>query len=64
MSTETIERELSELKTRLAELENKMAATPTDQAWRKVVGTSQGDELDREAARLGSEWRARENERR
>lgn len=61
MSTETIEQKLTELTARVERLEAKLkpVAKPT---WRDVIGTSSGDELDREAARLGAEWRARENE--
>lgn len=28
--------------------------------WREIIGTSPGDEADREAARLGEEWRRSE----
>ena len=36
---------------------NPPVAKPT---WVEIVGTSPGDELDREAARLGEEWRRSE----
>jgi len=38
--------------------------TPAAKAsWRGIIGTSKGDALDEEAAKLGAEWRARMNER-
>jgi len=30
------------------------------QTWQEIIGTSPGDELDREAARIGEEWRRSE----
>lgn len=63
MSTETLEREVAALKKRVELLETKVVLKP-DQAWREVAGTIVPDELTREAARLGAEWRAAENERR
>ena len=57
-----IERELAEVKQRLAKLEATVARKP-GQAWREIIGTSQGDELDREAAQLGAEYRAKQNKR-
>ena len=57
-----IEQELAELKQRLAKLEATVAKKP-GQAWREIIGTSKGDELDCEAARLGAEYRAKQNRR-
>ena len=59
MSTETIEQRLTELTNRVERLEEKVKpiAKPN---WREAIGTAKGDELDREAARLGAEWRASE----
>ena len=57
-----IEQELAEVKERLAKLEAQVARRPS-QAWREIIGTSEGDAVDREAARLGEEYRARENKR-
>ena len=57
-----IERELAEVKQRLAKLEATVARKP-GQAWREIIGTSKGDELDREAAQLGAEYRAEQNKR-
>ena len=57
-----IERELAEVKQRLAKLEATVARKPS-QAWREIIGTSNGDELDREAARLGADYRAKQNRR-
>ena len=62
MSTKMIEQELAEMKQRLAKLEATVAKKPS-QAWREIIGTSKGDELDREAARLGAEYRAKQNRR-
>ena len=57
-----IERELAEVKQRLAKLEATVARKPR-QAWCEIIGTSKGDELDREAAQLGAEHRAKQNKR-
>ena len=63
MSTETMEREIAELKQRLARVEAKVQPGPT-QRWRSAVGSVKPTDLTREAARLGEEWRAAENQRR
>ena len=55
-----IEQELAEVKMRLAKLEAQVAKKP-GQAWREIVGTMKDDALSREAARLGAEYRARQN---
>lgn len=62
MSTETIEQKLAELTARMERVEAKLApaAKPT---WREAFGAMKDDELSREAARLGAEWRAEENRR-
>ena len=54
---------MKELTQRVERLEaqKKPLAKPS---WEKVIGTSKGDEMDREAARLGAEWRATQNKRR
>ncbi len=57
-----IEQELAEVKRRLAKLEAQVAKKP-GQAWREIIGTSEGDAFDREAARLGAEYRAKQNKR-
>jgi uncharacterized protein (UPF0335 family) len=59
MNTETIEQKLAELTNRVERLEEKVkpVAKPN---WREAIGTAKGDALDREAARLGAEWRANE----
>jgi len=31
--------------------------------WQEIIGASKGQRLDAEAARLGAEWRAKENKR-
>ena len=62
MSTKQIEQELAEMKQRLAKLEATVARKPS-QAWREMIGTLKPDHLSREAARLGAEYRARQNKR-
>ena len=59
MSTEAIEQKLVELTDRVERLEKK-AKPVAKPNWREAIGTSVGDEMDREAARLGAEWRASE----
>ena len=63
MSTELLEQEIAELKKRMERLEAKVQPAP-GQRWRAAVGSIEPNELTREAARLGAEWRAGENERR
>ena len=63
MSIEAMEREIAELKQRLEKVEAKVQPSPS-QRWRAVVGSVKPNELTREAARLGAEWRAEENARR
>ena len=63
MNITAIEQELSELKKRVEQLE--ISAKPGPKlAWLQIIGTSKGDDLDREAARLGAEWRQQENKQR
>ena len=75
MSTKQIEQELDEMKQRLAKLEARVARKP-GQAWRETIGALdpkqgwqagfgalKGSTLLREAARLGAEYRAKENKR-
>jgi hypothetical protein len=59
MSSEAIEQKLTELTARVARLEKNIppVAKPT---WREIIGTSQGDEIDRAADRIGEEWRRSE----
>jgi len=35
--------------------------TPAAKPWQRVIGTAKGDAVDKEAARLGAEWRAKMN---
>ncbi len=57
MSTEMIELKLADLQARVEKLEGK--ARPVAKAeWREAFGAMKDDELAREAARLGSQWRA------
>jgi len=62
MSTKLIEQHLSDLPRRVASLEAAVKPRPRD-AWKQIIGISKGQPLDREAARLGAEWRAKENKR-
>ena len=62
MSTELIERKLNELTRRVERLETKERPVAKP-AWREAFGAMKDDPLLREAARLGAQWRARENVR-
>jgi hypothetical protein len=57
-----IEQKLADLQKRVANLEAKGQPKSRD-AWKQIVGTSKGQKLDQEAARLGATWRDRENRR-
>ena len=59
MGAEAIEQKLAELTARVERLEEKVqpVAKPT---WREAIGMIPGDELSREAVRLGREWRQSE----
>ena len=59
MSTELMEQKLTELTRRVERLEAK-ARPVAKTTWQEIIGTSPGDDLDREAARLGEEWRKSE----
>ena len=63
MSIELLEQEIADLKKRMEKLEAKVqpVAKPT---WRDAFGAMKDDEISREAARLGAEYRAQENQRR
>ncbi len=64
MSIEVMEREIQELKLRVEQLESisvrsaKLVAKPT---WRDALGALKDCDLLDEAARLGAEYRAKEN---
>jgi hypothetical protein len=62
VSIKLIERQLTDLRNGVMELEAQVRANPRN-AWKKIIGISKEQPLDREAARLGAEWRARENKR-
>lgn len=62
VSIKLIERQLTDLQNRVVNLEAQVKGKPRD-AWKQIIGTSKGQGLDREAARLGAEWRAKENKR-
>ncbi len=63
MSTKVIAQELAAMKQRLTALEARLKTSPKP-TWQAIIGTAEGDDLDREAARLGAAWRKRENKRR
>ncbi len=62
MSIEAMEREIAELKLRVEKLEAKTKPVAKE-TWREAIGTARGDVIDREAARLGAEYRAEQNKR-
>ena len=62
MSTKVIEQQLTDLQKRVASLEAALRRGPRE-GWKQIVGISKGQPLDREAARLGAKWRAKENRR-
>jgi hypothetical protein len=62
MSTKMIEQQLSDLQRRVASLEAAAQRSPRG-GWKQIIGISKGQDLDREAARLGAKWRAKENRR-
>jgi hypothetical protein len=65
MSTKAIEQKLVELAERVKRLEDRERPKPVAKDdWWKVAGTVVPNELTQEAARLGAEWRAKENKRR
>lgn len=61
MSTKLLEKDVAELKERVAVLESKLRPAG-EQTWLEIIGMLPDDELTWEAARLGEEWRATENE--
>ncbi len=62
MSTKAIERELTKMKARLNQLEARMDNLPKE-GWRAAFGMMKDSKLAREAARLGAEYRTKENKR-
>jgi hypothetical protein len=59
MSAEAIEQRLAELTARLERLEKKVEPVAKP-AWREIIGILPDDEISREAARLGEQWRKSE----
>jgi len=59
MNTVTVELAFATL---LRDIQARKALTPpvSKPSWVEIIGTASGDELDQEAARLGEEWRRRE----
>jgi hypothetical protein len=62
MSTKVLEQKITELQRRVASLEATVSRKPRD-SWKHIIGISKGQSLDREAAKLGSRWRLKENKR-
>jgi hypothetical protein len=62
VSTKFIEKQLADLQKRLAHVESEISSKSRDR-WKQIVGSSKGQSLDHEAARLGAQWRAKENKR-
>ena len=63
MITETLP--LENLVTQIRERRAKQVVSPPVKSnWQEAYGTAKDDELSREAARLGEEWRKQENKRR
>lgn len=62
MSTEAIETKLAELEKRLAAVEGKSPAQAPKGAWKELFGWAKDDDLHRDAAKLGAEWRRQMNE--
>jgi hypothetical protein len=60
MSTKAIEQELLKLQARVNHLEARVASLP-EQGWRAAFGMLKGSKFAREAARLGAEYRTRQN---
>ncbi len=63
MSAEILEQQLTELQQRVELLERRTFRRSGND-WHEIVGTSNGDELDREAAAMAEAWRKSENQRR
>jgi hypothetical protein len=64
MSIQTLEQELAVLKQRMTDLEATVGQTrKSGQRWKEAFGAMKGDTLAREAAKLGSEYRARQNKK-
>jgi hypothetical protein len=59
MKTATLDPDFAKL---LREIQARNARNPLKikPNWEEIIGTSRGDEIDREAARLGEEWRRSE----
>lgn len=60
MSTKTLEKTVTDLQRRVAELENKIDSKPRD-GWKRVVGAAKNDTHFSEAMKLGAEWRKKAN---
>ena len=62
MSIQTLEQELAVLKKRMTDIETVVGqTTKSGQRWKEAFGAMKGDTLAREAAKLGSEYRMRQN---
>lgn len=64
MSIQTLEHELAALKQRMTDLEATVGKARKPSArWRDAFGAMKGDTLAREAAKLGADYRARQNKK-
>ncbi|MBB5037641.1 hypothetical protein [Prosthecobacter dejongeii] len=61
MKSPALEKKVSELQLRVAEIEAKMSG-PESKGWRKISGAAKGDNHLAEALKLGSQWRKRANQ--
>ena len=62
MTIELLEREITDLKQRVEKLEAK-AKPVAKSTWLEAFGAMKDDDVSREAARLGAEYRAQQNRR-
>lgn len=61
MKSHLLEKKVSELQLRVAEIEAKMSNTES-RGWRKIAGAAKGDKHLTEALKLGSQWRKKANQ--
>jgi hypothetical protein len=60
MSTEVLEKTVTDLQRRVAEIEQRLAARPRG-GWEAIAGMAKDDDLLEEAMKLGAAWRASAN---
>lgn len=61
MSTKTLEKKLTELQRRVAEIETKIG-TGAKPGWEKIAGAASQDQHLEEAMKLGKQWRKKANQ--